>query len=300
MNLPFVKMHGLGNDYVYVDGFTHPIPNPSALARRIADRHFGVGGDGLILVLPPRPGSDGTDAHCRMRMFNLDGSEGQMCGNGIRCVCKFAHDHQLFPGARDANPMRIDTDNGTLTLAYRLGDDGLIDTVRVDMGQPRLKLADIPVDATHTQPAGQDHVVKLDVPGFGSLSATCVSTGNPHAVVYADTDDEYANFRTQLHTLGPKLEHHPAFPQRANIHFVFVRDDATVDVLHWERGSGATLACGTGASAVCVAGVLTGKSARTITAHLPGGPLELAWDEQTNHVFMTGPARETFTGVWPL
>ncbi|MEM1444544.1 MAG: diaminopimelate epimerase [Planctomycetota bacterium] len=294
MPLPFVKMHGLGNDYVYVDGFTHDVPNPEQLAPVIADRHFGVGGDGLILVLPPR---HGTDAHCRMRMFNIDGSEGEMCGNGIRCVCKFAYDHQLFSGARDANPMRIDTDNGVLSLEYQLGEDGLIDTVRVDMGEPRIQLDQVPVDVQNASKALNDHTVRIDADGH-ALDAACVSTGNPHAVIYAD-DHPDANLWEQLHTIGPMLEHHAAFPERANIHFVKIRDASTVDVLHWERGSGATLACGTGASAVCVAGVLTGRTQRKLTAHLPGGPLDLEWDETTNHVFMTGPAREAFTGVWP-
>ncbi|MEM8781413.1 MAG: diaminopimelate epimerase [Planctomycetota bacterium] len=295
MTLPFVKMHGLGNDYVYVDGFAHDVPNPKELAPRIANRHFGVGGDGLILVLPPRPG---VDAHCRMRMFNLDGSEGEMCGNGIRCVCKFAHDHELFPGARDARPMRIDTDNGVLTLDYQLDSEGLVDAVRVNMGGPEFNFVDIPVDTQHTRPTSELSTVKLEVEGHGEIIATCLSTGNPHAVVFAESLEQFENYRRQLQTLGPKLETHPAFPKRANIHFVLVRDPHLADVLHWERGSGATLACGTGASAVCVAGVLTGKTQRRLTARLPGGPLELEWDEPSRDVFMTGPARQAFTGIW--
>jgi diaminopimelate epimerase len=284
----FTKMQGLGNDYVYVDGFSQTVEDPAALAVRIADRHFGVGGDGLILVLPPTPGSDGDPtnaagklpgAGARMRMFNADGSEGEMCGNGIRCVCKLVHDHELGPNPT-ANPMRIETGAGVLSLHYTLDGHGKVQTVAVDMGAPILDLPAIPVDES-----------KLD----GRLTgATFVSMGNPHAVCYVDDDRDLAD-----PALGAELEHHPAFPNRMNIHFVKVRSKHEVDVYHWERGSGATLACGTGACAVCVAGVLTGRTDRHLTAHLPGGPLELEWREADNRVVMTGPAVEVFTGDWP-
>ncbi|MEO1237661.1 MAG: diaminopimelate epimerase [Planctomycetota bacterium] len=281
--MPFVKMHGLGNDYVYVDGFTHDVPDPPALARAVADRHFGVGGDGLILTLPPE---DGVEADARMRMFNADGSEAEMCGNGIRCVCKMVHDHRL--GTRpDAKPMRIQTGNGVLSLDYTLDADGRVDAVAVEMGEPTLHLPAIPVDESKLD-------ARLD-------AAVFVGMGNPHAVLYVDDPDAELVDPER----GAELEHHPAFPNRMNVHFVRLRktqDNGTadeVDVYHWERGSGATLACGTGACAVCVAGVLSGRTGRRLTAHLPGGPLDLEWRESDNQVVMTGPAVEVFAGVWP-
>lgn len=283
----FIKMHGLGNDYVYVDGFTHKIDDPAALAVQIADRHFGVGGDGLILAMHPEPG---VEADARMRMFNADGSESEMCGNGIRCVCKLVHDHNLG-GYRDRlsdsslqGAMRIQTGNGVLSLSYTLDADDKVETVAVDMGVPILDLPKIPVDES-----------KLDA---RLKNAVFVSMGNPHAVIYIEDDSDL----TQP-GLGAELEDHPAFPNRMNVHFVRVKSRSEVEVYHWERGSGATLACGTGACAVCVAGVLSGRTDRTLTAHLPGGPLKLHWEgadhSKDGHVIMTGPAVEVFTGDWP-
>lgn len=287
--MQFTKMHGLGNDYVYIDGFTHNIPDPDALAVRIADRHFGVGGDGLILALPPTGdaprNSEGKLPGARMRMFNADGSESEMCGNGIRCVCKLIHDHQLGPAeTHQANPMLIETGAGVLSLAYTLDAESKVETVAVDMGEPILDLPKIPVDES-----------KLD----GRLDgAVFVSMGNPHAVLFIEGDTELVQ-----PVRGAELENHPAFANRINVHFVRVKSRREVEVYHWERGSGATLACGTGACAVCVAGVLSGRTDRTLTAHLPGGPLELEWREADGqgqgHVVMTGPATEVFTGDWP-
>lgn len=277
--LPFTKMHGLGNDYVYVDGFAHDVPDPAALAVAIADRHFGVGGDGLILALPPEPG---VDAHARMRMFNADGSESEMCGNGIRCVCKLVHDHGLGPSPT-ARPMRIQTGNGVLSLDYTLDDAGQVAQVTVNMGAPVLDLPKIPVDASRLD-TDAEHLY-------------FVGMGNPHAVAFVTDDRDIA--RPQR---GAQLERHAAFPNRINVHFVRVRSRTEVDVYHWERGSGATLACGTGACAVAVAGVRAGLTERIITAHLPGGPLHLDWrggGPDDNHVFMTGPAAEVFRGSWP-
>ncbi|MEM6458122.1 MAG: diaminopimelate epimerase [Planctomycetota bacterium] len=282
----FTKMHGLGNDYVYIDGFTETVADPAALAVAVADRHFGVGGDGLILALPPEV--DHSAAHVRMRMFNADGSEAEMCGNGIRCVCKLVHDHRLGPPeVHTANPMLVETGNGVLSLAYTLGGDGKVETVAVDMGRPVLDLPGVPVDES-----------KLD----GRLEgAVFVGMGNPHAVLFVDGDRPL-----EQPELGAELEHHPAFPNRMNVHFVRPRKDRTgglsrteVDVYHWERGSGATLACGTGACAVAVAGVVTGRTGRTLTAHLPGGALRLEWPADDAAVTMTGPAVEVFTGEWP-
>ncbi len=275
----FTKMHGIGNDYVYIDGFDQQIPDPAALAPRIADRHRGVGGDGLILVLPSET------ADVRMRMFNADGSEGQMCGNGVRCVAKYAWDHRR---AR-ANPMAVETAAGIKTIELTLDEQGKVAAARVDMGEPILKPEQIPAEMDG------DCAVEVSVQADGQIwPVTLVSMGNPHAMIYVEDLDA-----VDLETVGPGLETHPLFPERMNVHFVQVHSPCEVTMRTWERGSGITQACGTGASAVCVAGVLTGRSSRDILAHLPGGELELAWDEQSGHVFMTGPAEEVFSGDWP-
>ncbi|MFA9477792.1 diaminopimelate epimerase [Phycisphaerales bacterium AB-hyl4] len=284
----FIKMHGLGNDYVYVNGYEHTIADPADLAPRIADRHFGVGGDGLILALPPEPG---VEADVRMRMFNADGSEAEMCGNGVRCVCKLAHDY----GITAANPMRVQTGNGVLSLEYTTNADGKVDQVTVDMGAPILEPAHVPVAPDKLTPTDQPQTFRLSIAQSNELlTTTFVSMGNPHAMIYVP--DVHA---IDLTRLGPLLERHPAFPNRMNIHFVQLHARNEVTMRTWERGSGITLACGTGASAVCVAGVLTDRNDRTITAHLPGGDLTLEWRESNNHVYMTGPATEVFIGDWP-
>ena len=287
----FIKMHGIGNDYVYINGFESsqvPMEDPAQLAQTISDRHYGVGGDGLILVIPPE---QGAGADVRMRMFNADGSEAEMCGNGIRCVCKLAHDH----GITTTNPMRVQTGNGTLNLAYTLGGDGKVDQVTVDMGEPILEPADVPVDTGRLKTT--DQAQTFVIPGKGGeqdWQATFVSMGNPHAVIYVDDLAE-----VDLHRVGPVLEKHEAFPKRMNVHFVQVHGRDEVTMVHWERGSGPTLACGTGACAVCVAGVLTGRTDRSLLGHLPGGDLTLEYPEAGGHVFMTGPAVEVFSGDWP-
>jgi len=287
----FVKMHGLGNDYVYINGFTESLPSDpaarSAMAIQLADRHFGVGGDGMILLLPPE---DSSQADLRMQMYNIDGSEGEMCGNGIRCVAKLAHDH----GITSAKPMRIETGAGLLSLDYALDASGKVETVSVDMGEPILQPADVPVDVSELGPTSQPQTFSLPLEDKGQevasefVTATFVSMGNPHAVIFVPNLEAIDH-----HTLGPRLEHHPAFPNRMNVHFVQVKDEGYAEVVHWERGSGPTLACGTGACAV--AGVLSGRTGRSITAKLPGGELQLEWLEN-NHVIMTGPATEVFHG----
>ena len=298
----FTKMHGIGNDYVYVNCFDQPLPkDPAGLARRIADRHFGVGGDGLILICPSDsgPGDGGADA--RMRMFNADGSESEMCGNGLRCVAKYVYDH----GIKRADSLRIQTGRGILAVDLEL-KSGKVDRVRVNMGEPILEAGKIPAKAPGLAPGERviDYrygfkLVDLDDPDEPpdpgiEESLTCVSMGNPHAVFFcqkvADVD---------LRRLGPMLERHEMFPKRINVHFVTVQSPEEVTMRTWERGSGITLACGTGACAVCVAGVLTGRSHRRIKAHLPGGDLELEWREADNCVYMTGPAVEVFSGEWP-
>lgn len=277
-------MHGIGNDYVYVNGFEEKIDDPAALAQRVADRHFGVGGDGLILILP----SDKADV--RMRMFNADGSEAEMCGNGVRCVAKYTYDHGLSKN----NPLKVETGAGVLTLQLHTGPSGRVKRVTVDMGQPILELGKIPVDRNHLTGKGLgEHAwqIALDSPGAKSAECVFVSMGNPHAVIYQPNVDS-----VDLPAIGPVVEHHKAFPRRINAHWVEVISPTEVKMRTWERGSGITLACGTGACAVCVAGVLTGRTERKILAHLPGGDLELEWRESDNHVYMTGPATEVFSG----
>jgi diaminopimelate epimerase len=275
----FTKLHGAGNDYVYVDCFANPVPHdPAGLSQRISDRHRGVGSDGLILICP----SEVADA--RMRMFNADGSEAEMCGNGVRCVAKYVYDHGLVRKPR----LTVETGRGVLTLDLEVRD-GLVRQVTVDMGEPILESARIPT----TLPGDPPRDVALEVPGR-TLKVTCVSMGNPHCITYVDeiTDELVLG-------VGPKVERHPAFPRRTNAEFVRVNRPNDVTVRVWERGSGETLACGTGACAVAVAGVLTGRTQRQIVAHLPGGDLQLHWSEKDNHVYMTGPAVEVFSGEWP-
>jgi len=275
----FTKMHGIGNDYVYVNALEERVDDPAGLARLVSDRHFGIGSDGLILILGD------AQADVRMRMFNADGSEGQMCGNGIRCVAKYAWDH----GLARSNPMRVATAAGVKTIQLEIGPDDKVALASVDIGQPILGGRAIPValDA--------DRVIDQPVEALGrSLRMTCVSMGNPHAVFYVD--DAAA---VDLERIGPAIENHPLFPQRVNAHFVQVHSPTEATMRTWERGSGITLACGTGASAVCVAGVLTGRTDRSLLAQLPGGDLRLEWRQSDSHVIMTGPATEVYQGVWP-
>jgi len=275
--MKFTKMHGIGNDYVYVNGFEESVANPAALAPKMSHRHFGIGADGLILILP----SDRADV--RMRMFNADGSEAEMCGNGIRCVAKYAYDHGLV----SKDEIQIETLCGIKTLQLTVAD-GKVEKVRVNMGRPILERAEIPV----VGPAGRVVDEPLDVDGESFLT-TCVSMGNPHCVVFVDDADG-----VPLAEIGPEIERHAAFPKRINVHFVEIITRDELKMATWERGSGVTLACGTGASAVCVAGVLNGKSDREALIHLPGGDLQLEWAEDDN-VYMTGPAAEVYTGEWP-
>jgi diaminopimelate epimerase len=272
----FTKMHGAGNDYVYVNGFEQQPDNPAELARRISDRHFGVGSDGLILILPSEK------ADLRMRMFNADGSEAEMCGNGIRCVAKFAYDRGLV----ERREISVETGAGILTLQLFPGADGKIAKVRVNMGLPGLKRGEIPM----TGPA-DELAEELDIEVEGkTFRATCVSMGNPHCVIFVDNVDDFP-----LEHYGPLIEHHPWFPNRINVEFVQVVSPREVIQRTWERGAGETLACGTGASAVTVAGVLTGRTERKILNHLRGGDLELEWTED-GPVYKTGPAVEVFSG----
>jgi diaminopimelate epimerase len=277
--MKFTKMHGIGNDYVYVSTFDQTLTaDPAKLAVAVSERHFGVGSDGLILIeRTPR-------ADARMRMFNADGSESEMCGNGVRCVAKYIYDHGLARKPR----VTIETGRGVLTLDLEVVE-GKARRVRVDMGAPILQGSDVPTKLPGDPPVN----VAVEV-GGRSLEVTALSMGNPHAVVYVDDVDRFP-----VEQIGPLLERHPAFPRRVNAHFVQVLAPDRVRMRTWERGSGITLACGTGACAVGVAGVLTGKTGRKVLAHLPGGDLELEWPRDDAPVFMTGPATEVFTGEWP-
>jgi diaminopimelate epimerase len=279
----FIKMHGAGNDYVYVDCFREKPPeHPNEMARQISDRHFGVGSDGLVLIYP----SDRGDA--RMQMFNADGSEAEMCGNAVRCVAKYLFEEDLV----GQQQLKIETRIGVLDLDLTVVENR-VEQVRVDMGEPILEAEKIPTmlpgDPVVDQP--------LVIPATGHLEeqvlqVTCVSMGNPHCVVFVDhASDE------MVHGLGPLIELDARFPNRTNVEFVEVLNREQVRQRTWERGSGETLACGTGASAVCVAGALSGRTERRIKNHLLGGDLELEWDED-NHVYMTGPAVEVFRGEW--
>jgi diaminopimelate epimerase len=275
----FTKMQGCGNDYVYVDCFREKPPaDPAALSRAVSDRHFGIGSDGLILIGP----SDKADA--RMRMFNYDGSESEMCGNGLRCVAKYVYDHDI---ARKRT-LKIETGRGVLTVQVEKAD-GRVSLVTVDMGEPILQGDRIPTTLPGNPPVNAPLTV-----GDLTLSVTCASMGNPHCVTFVDDLTD-----ALVLGVGPRIETHPAFPRRTNVEFVKVqgRSEATMRV--WERGSGETMACGTGACGMLVAGVLAGKFDRKITGHLRGGDLQLVWSESDNHVYMTGPAVEVFSGEWP-
>ena len=276
--MKFTKMHGAGNDYVYVNCL-EPVElgDVTELAKAISDRHFGVGGDGLVLICP----SERADA--RMVMYNADGSEAEMCGNAVRCVAKFVYDH----GIATKDELTIETGRGVLTLQCST-TGGKVDRVRVNMAEPILVSSEIPTTLVGDPPVK----VPLEVAGR-TLEVTCVSMGNPHAVTFVDevNDDWVLN-------IGPQVEVHEAFPRRINAEFIQVVSRSEVVMRVWERGSGETLACGTGACASVVAGVLAGLLDRKVLVRLTGGDLEIEWAE-SGEVYMTGPATEVFSGEWP-
>jgi diaminopimelate epimerase len=284
----FTKMHGIGNDYVYVDCVRNPLPaDPAALSRVVSDRHFGIGSDGLILICRSERGD------ARMRMFNADGSESEMCGNGLRCVAKFVYDH----GIARKPQLKIETGRGVLSVDLEVKND-VVSRVRVNMGEPILKSADIPT----TLPGDPPVNARLGL-GKVNFDVTCVSMGNPHCVIFEKKAEEdllgTSDGIDMVTEFGPLIENYVSFPRRTNVHFVKVHSPSEVTMRTWERGSGITLACGTGACAVCLAGVLSGRTGRKIIAHLPGGDLELHWSEADNCVYKTGPATEVFSGEWP-
>ncbi len=279
----FTKMHGIGNDFVMVNclGAGGPAVLAEAQSRAVFlnDRKFGVGGDGVIALLP------GESAPFAMRMFNPDGSEAEMCGNGIRCFAKFLYDRGLTGGGTE---IAVETGAGLLHLRIRPGPDGKASTVRVDMGRPVLTPADVPTALG----AGTDPVVNvpLDLDGQ-TVRVTTVSVGNPHAVLFVDDVQTYP-----VAQVGPQVECHPAFPRRINTEFIQVLSDREINFRVWERGAAETLACGTGACAATVACVLNGLTGRRVLVHLPGGDLDIEWSEADDHVYMTGAAAEVFEG----
>jgi diaminopimelate epimerase len=305
MSFEFSKMHGLGNDYVFVDAIHQKLPTDlPALSIAVSNRNFGIGSDGLITIGP----SD--KAAARMRIFNADGSEAQMCGNGLRCATKFAYEHgliaadQLFPppatmktiidrfGGNNftTKAVKMETGRGVLTVALMINNNNIVEQVCVNMDQPILDGKKIPTTIN------AEKIVAYDISAAGqAFKMTCVSMGNPHAVIFCDDVD-----KIDLKSIGPALENHPLFPERTNVHFVQVYDRGHVKMITWERGSGATLACGTGASAVCVACVLENRTERAILADLPGGSLRLFWNQEDNCVYKLGPATESFRGTYLL
>lgn len=273
--MKFTKMQGLGNDYIYVNCLNEQLANPNEVSKFVSDRHFGIGSDGLVLICP----SDKADF--KMRMFNSDGSESEMCGNAIRCVGKYVFDNKLTSKTN----VKIETLAGIKILDLRI-KNGLVEQVRVDMGEPVLKGELIPVKIN------SDKVIKVPVEILDrTFHFTAVSMGNPHAVSYIDDVDNF-----DLHKYGPVMENNELFPRRINSEFVQVINNKTLKMRVWERGAGETLACGTGACAVLVASVLNGVSERAATIKLLGGDLFIEWDEKDNHVYMTGPAVKVFEG----
>ena len=279
--MKFTKMHGIGNDYVYVNCFREQVVNPSEIAKKVSDRHFGIGSDGLILIKP----SDVADFE--MDMYNADGSQGAMCGNGIRCVAKYVYDY----GLTDKTRIHVATKSGIKVLDLTV-KDGKVQEVCVDMGAPILKPDEIPVDVQAAEAAGEEWLVNWPIQVNGApYHMTCVSMGNPHCIVPVEDPG-----RLVIEEIGPKFENHPVFPDRVNTEFIRVLDRKTVEMRVWERGSGETLACGTGACAVAVACILNGWTEDEVTVKLLGGPLRIFWDREKNTVFMTGPATVVFDG----
>ncbi|MBP5598614.1 MAG: diaminopimelate epimerase [Pseudobutyrivibrio sp.] len=273
--MKFTKMHGCGNDYVYVNLFEEKVNDPAAVSIKISDRHFGIGSDGLITIGP----SDKADF--RMRIYNADGSEAEMCGNGIRCVAKYVYDHKLT----DKTEISVESGAGVKYLTLFV-ENGKVEQVRVDMGEPILTPAEIPVVADG------DKVIDAPIEvGGKTWNMTCVSMGNPHAVVFVDDTENF-----ELEKYGPLFESHERFPKRTNTEFVQVISRTEANMRVWERGSAETWACGTGTCACVMACILNNKTEDKVLVHLRGGDLIIEYDRQTNHVFMTGPATEVFQG----
>lgn len=273
--MEFTKMQGCGNDYVYVNGFENKIDNPNKLSEIVSDRHFGIGSDGLIVINPSEK------ADFKMSMYNADGSEGKMCGNGIRCVAKYVYDNKMT----DKTTITVETLSGIKTLELNVKNDK-VETVKVNMGTPILLPKDVPVVSDKDKVV--DEPIVIDDKEF---RITCVSMGNPHAITFIENTDDL-----KIETIGPKFENNPIFPDRVNTEFIQVLDRNTVKMRVWERGSGETFACGTGACATVVACVLNGLTNDKVTVKLLGGDLFIEYNREENTVYMTGPAKVSFTG----
>ena len=275
--MKFTKLHGCGNGYIYVNLFEETLENPAEMSIKVSDHHFGIGSDGLITIGPSEI------ADFTMHIYNADGSEAEMCGNGVRCVGKYVYDH----GLTDKERITVETGAGIKILDLNV-ENGKVATVRVDMGEPIFAPAEIPVIAEGTPVLNEPILV-----GNKEWKMTCVSMGNPHAVVFVD---DVKNF--ELEKYGPLFENHERFPKRTNTEFVNVVSPTEAYMRVWERGSAETWACGTGTCATVVACILNGLTERKVLVHLLGGDLVIEWDEETNHVFMTGPATEVFSGEY--
>lgn len=273
--MKFTKMQGIGNDYVYVNCFEETVKDPARTAEYVSDRHFGIGSDGLILIKPSKV------ADCMMDMYNLDGSQGAMCGNGIRCVAKYVYDY----GIVKKTELTVETKSGIKTLKLSV-ENGKVSQVEVNMGEPILKASEIPIISENDQVLNE----AIEVDG-AIYHMTGVSMGNPHAVVFLEDVENL-----DIEKLGPSFEKHPRFPDRVNTEFIQVLDSNTLKMRVWERGSGETLACGTGACASAVASALNGFTGNEVTVKLLGGDLKIRWDRESNQVFMTGPAATVFDG----
>lgn len=279
--MKFTKMEGIGNDYIYVNCFQETVENPADFSVKYSDRHFGIGSDGLILICPSEI------ADFKMSMYNADGSQAEMCGNGIRCVGKYVYDY----GLTSQTEITVETLAGIKYLTLHV-EDGKVREVTVDMGEPIFVPSEIPVDLSKLSMETGSRVVDVPIEiADKEYRMTCISMGNPHAVVFVDGVKELP-----LEQIGPLFEQHPVFPKRVNTEFIEVLSDTEVNMRVWERGSGETLACGTGACASAVACVLNHKTKDEIVLHLLGGDLKVKWDQEKNRVYMTGPARVVFDG----
>ena len=288
--MKFTKMHGCGNDYVYINCFEEKVKDPAKLAQAVSDRHFGIGSDGLVLICPP----DSPENDCKMRMFNADGSEAEMCGNASRCVGRYVYDRNVIR----KNPIRLETLAGIKVIEVHTNEKGEAELLTVDMGEPILAPEEVPVkgELSDSKVQGIKAVMDLKLNSQGKyFEFTCVSMCNPHAVTFIDTPVK--DFAVDYY--GPSLETDPAFPKKTNVEFVEFVDETHLNMRVWERGTGETWACGTGTCATVVAANLLGKCPRVpVDVKLLGGTLTIEWSEKDNHVYMTGPATFVFDGVW--
>jgi len=274
----FTKMHGTGNDYIYINMFKEKVKNPSKLAKAVSHRHFGIGSDGLILILPSK------NADFKMRIFNADGSEAEMCGNGIRGFAKYVYEH----GLTKKNVVAVETGAGIKNITIKIRNSRVF-SIMVDMGEPILQRERIPMIGDPGMVINE--LLSLD--DGAKFSITSLSMGNPHVVIFVEDIERFP-----VEKYGPIIERHLIFPQRTNVEFVKVENQREISQRTWERGSGETLSCGTGASAATVASILNKKTERNLTVHLLGGDLQTRWEEKDNHVYLSGPAVEVFEGTW--